>query len=116
MIVEDDKDIRETIAEILHIEGYNKVVTAENGLEALEKLKLLDKPAFIILDIKMPKMDGYEFLTQIEKTGQRGVVHVVVLTAIPKTKKLPTAADESLHKPINVAEFLDLVSRNCIKE
>ena len=60
LIIDDERAIRNTLAEILEHEGY-KIETAENGEEGYEKL-IKTKPDVVLCDIKMPKMDGLEFL------------------------------------------------------
>jgi two-component system chemotaxis response regulator CheY len=61
LIVEDDRSIRGTLAEILADEGY-LVQTAENGQQALEVCRAQLAPDLILLDLQMPVMDGWEFM------------------------------------------------------
>jgi len=63
LIVEDDKDLRETLREALELEGY-AAVSVENGRAALRHLANGAKPCLILLDLMMPVMDGYGFLAQ----------------------------------------------------
>jgi CheY-like chemotaxis protein len=64
LIVDDDLDIREALAEALMGRGFD-VATAANGLEALRVLRSIsDRPSVILLDLMMPIMDGYAFLEQ----------------------------------------------------
>jgi two-component system chemotaxis response regulator CheY len=64
LIVDDDLDIREALAEALMGRGFD-VATAANGLEALRVLRgISDRPSVILLDLMMPIMDGYAFLEQ----------------------------------------------------
>jgi len=64
LIVDDDVDIREILAEMLLERGF-EVATAANGLEALRVLRSMTvRPAVILLDLMMPVMDGYGFLAQ----------------------------------------------------
>ena len=63
LLVDDDRDIREALCEILELEGH-KVSTAENGLAAINYLKKCspdERPCIIILDLAMPVMNGAEF-------------------------------------------------------
>lgn len=80
MVIEDENDIRSSLKEILELEGYD-VLTAENGLEALNILKQSLKPNLILLDMKMPIMNGWEFAEQFNKTYQRSSPIVVVTAA-----------------------------------
>lgn len=60
MIVDDEEEIVSSIKLFLETEGY-EVLTAKNGLEALELLRISKRPNLILLDMKMPVMDGWEF-------------------------------------------------------
>ncbi|RAL21180.1 hybrid sensor histidine kinase/response regulator [Lujinxingia litoralis] len=79
LFVEDDEPTRSLIARVLTKEGW-QVDQAENGLEGLDALgqKL---PDLILLDLMMPKMDGFEFLRQVRKDEVHATIPVVVITA-----------------------------------
>ncbi len=79
MIVEDDAVIREFIAEMLKNAGW-RVFKAENGQIALEQLNN-KKPTLILLDLMMPVMDGFEFLTHLRDNEKWCSIPVVVLTS-----------------------------------
>jgi len=79
MLVEDDVVIREIMANMLTSEGW-RVFKAENGKVALEHLAD-KKPSLILLDLIMPEMDGFEFLTHLQNHEQWNSIPVVVLTA-----------------------------------
>jgi len=65
LVVEDDKDVRESMKDALELEGY-QVKTAKNGLEGLAALKDSEKaPCLILLDILMPAMGGREFMDNL---------------------------------------------------
>jgi CheY-like chemotaxis protein/anti-sigma regulatory factor (Ser/Thr protein kinase) len=81
MVVEDDRVIRELLGEMLKQEGW-RVIKAENGRQALELLET-KKPALILLDLSMPEMDGYEFVTCLQKKEEWRAIPVVVLTSTP---------------------------------
>ena len=68
LIVEDDRAIREPLSVLLRGEGY-RVSLAENGQEALRKLRTEPSPDIIVLDLRMPVMDGWEFRA-IQKQDQ----------------------------------------------
>jgi CheY-like chemotaxis protein len=79
LVVEDDLALRDTLAAVLRFAGYD-VVTAENGLEALE---LLDGhlPVLILLDIAMPVMDGHAFRAEQLLDPGLTAIPIIVLTA-----------------------------------
>jgi signal transduction histidine kinase/DNA-binding response OmpR family regulator len=79
LIVEDDATNREMLARMLQKENLN-VVTAENGSQALERLAI-QRPALILLDLMMPVMDGFEFLSIIRREPQLATIPVIVITA-----------------------------------
>ena len=64
LVVDDDPDMRDALTMILESRDY-EIVTAQNGLEALASLKA-DKPDLMILDLLMPKMDGFAVLKELE--------------------------------------------------
>ncbi|GAB4508766.1 MAG: hypothetical protein OHK0046_02210 [Anaerolineae bacterium] len=79
LVVEDDEDTRFVITRILEREHFT-VRTAENGLVALERVR--EKlPDLILLDLMMPEMDGFQFVTELQKTEQGRSVPVIVVTA-----------------------------------
>src|SRR6266702_1300294 len=79
LIVDDDAGIRTTMTRILEDEGY-EVYSAADGLEALAALDGL-LPALILLDLTMPRMDGWTFVAELERLELRSKIPVIVLTA-----------------------------------
>src|SRR5215471_4078459 len=65
LIVDDDEDIRESVASILRVEGYD-VDVACHGKEALDRLVTAAPPSLILLDLMMPVMDGRTFLQELD--------------------------------------------------
>ena len=106
LIVDDDKNIRRLLTAVLETENYS-VSTAENGEDAL---KVLDQTHIdlIILDIMMPKMDGYAFITLLRE--QNPYMPVLMLTAkqLPEDKHRGFLAgtDDYMTKPIDETELL----------
>jgi CheY-like chemotaxis protein len=109
LVVDDDPDIRDSIAAALEIEGYS-VLMAENGRVALDlllSLKQNDLPRCIMLDLMMPVMTGEEFLKalELECHTQLREIPVVVASANGSllVNKLP--AREILKKPIDINDL-----------
>jgi DNA-binding response OmpR family regulator len=100
LIVDDEPDIRESIGHYLGKRGY-EIITADNGKQAISKL-LTEKPDLIILDMRMPEIDGIECL-RIIKTLERDVI-VIMVTAVTDldTAKhtLELGAADYITKPI----------------
>ncbi len=109
LIVEDDRNLLETLAYNLGMEGYN-VVTATDGEEALE-LARREKPDLIVLDIMLPKLNGFEVCRILRKEMS---VPIMMLTAkseeVDKIVGLEIGADDYMTKPFSLREFLARVS------
>src|SRR5690349_12879639 len=104
LIVEDEADLRESLAELLRLRGYD-VVTVINGREALERLEAGLTPCLIILDLMLPVMNGWEFRRQ-QLTDQRwSEIPTVLLSGInglsQESQRLRTVG--FLAKPIDFA-------------
>lgn len=78
LIVDDNKDFATALQERLEGKGY-EVITACDGPEGLEKA-VAEKPALILLDIKMPQMDGLTFVRRLRKMTPIQKTHVMILT------------------------------------
>ena len=106
LIVDDEKGIREVIKEYSIIEGY-QVLEAENGLEALQILEQNSNIDVIVLDIMMPKMDGYTALKSIRKTYD---IPVIMLSAradeFDKLQSFDMGVDDYVTKPFSPRELM----------
>lgn len=118
LIVEDDANIRQGLAEALAREGYTLVV-AENGVVGLEKYAR-EQPDFVILDIMMPEMDGYSVCREIRKHDEQ--IPIVFLSAkdeeIDRVVGLELGADDYIGKPFGVHEIrarIKTIARRCLK-
>lgn len=80
LVVDDDDDIRATLSELLAADGY-PVATAANGRDALEYLHSHDHPCFVLLDMTMPVMSGWEFLKERTRSAHLQRVPVVLMSA-----------------------------------
>lgn len=83
LLVDDDEDEREMARFVLEAEGH-EVVCAAHGKEALEKLvsEGAKEPALIVLDLRMPVMSGWEFLSIVKSYRRLGAIPVLVVSAI----------------------------------
>lgn len=113
LLIEDDSDVREALAEILLTCGYS-VVEASHGQEALEKLSSLPVPSLVFLDAMMPVMDGPTFFAEFRKNENYRNVPVVLFSAVGHKITLDGLAGR-INKPGNVDEILDLVTKFCSK-
>lgn len=89
LIVEDEKLLNEAYELVLKKEGYD-VSTAFNGAEALDIFEK-HKPDLILLDLRMPKMDGVEFLKQLEAKGKHPGLNVIVFSNYDEQKEIDEA-------------------------
>ena len=111
MVVDDSVSIRHVISRLLEDQGW-KVQTAKDGMDALEKLRE-SRPDLIILDIEMPRMNGYEFLGAIKAQPGYENIPVVILTSRNATKHREKAmalgAKGFVVKPYNDDEFIGVI-------
>jgi two-component system chemotaxis response regulator CheY len=108
LIVEDDKDIRETLQYALELEGYD-VQTAANGSDALHFLKKNHSPQLILLDLMMPIMNGWEFLEAIKTESKLSCIPVIVITAAGEAAARTVDVKAFIKKPIELESLLDTV-------
>ena len=111
LVVDDDDAILRSLRELLESEGYG-VETAHNGREALDKLARMEPPRLILLDLKMPVMDGWQFLSERSQVAASARVPIVLLSGLPFIPNAPGVSD-FLSKPINPSRLLDCVRRFC---
>jgi CheY-like chemotaxis protein len=122
LIVDDDQDIRETLRDLLDDEGY-AVQDAADGAEAMEILLSSPHRLIVLLDLVMPRMNGFDVLSLATDTGQLVARHAfIVLTANKAAADAPEAVDayfatllERYHipvmgKPCDVDELLACVA------
>jgi two-component system chemotaxis response regulator CheY len=108
LIVEDDEQVRDAIAEALMDEGYT-VRIAGNGREALEALRATSqRPRLILLDLMMPVMDGWEFLRERERQPSLAEIPVCAVSA---AETLPDDVEHQIRKPFRLEDLLEVVAR-----
>ncbi len=113
LVVEDDRDIREALGEVLQAEGY-RVLFAADGCEALEEARR-GRPNVIVLDLMMPRMTGWEFRELQQRDASIAKIPVIVCSAADTTERLIDAA-EFVPKPCEVDAVLDAVARHTARE
>ena len=117
LIIEDNDDIRENLAEILELAGY-EAYTAENGKKGVEKAEQI-VPDLILCDIMMPVLDGYGVLSIVNKKPILADIPFVFLTA--KSEKtdfrygMNLGADDYITKPFETNELLSVIEMRLVK-
>jgi len=108
LVIEDHPDQRDLLAIVLQREGY-KVVTAANGVEALEKLES-ENIQIALSDIMMPKMDGFELIKRIRSNPALKSIYLILITARiqegDRVRGLDLGADDYITKPFSFSELL----------
>jgi len=109
--VDDEPNILMSLEFILEMEGY-EVHTARDGEEALEVAERV-RPDLILLDVNMPRKDGYEICRIIREREEMAGTKVIMLTAkgqtLEKKKGLEVGADEYVTKPFSAEELLEKI-------
>lgn len=111
LLIDDDIEIRDNIAEILEMENY-QVITAENGMMGMGRA-IIWEPDLIISDVTMPELNGFEMLKELQKSVKTGQIPFIFLTA-RSDKDYINAGEELgaayLIKPFDGDELLRIVA------
>jgi CheY-like chemotaxis protein len=108
LVVDDERDIRDAIAELLEDEGY-EVQGAADGAEALAKARDFH-PAVVLLDLMMPGMNGWEFRSRQRGDPELSAIPVIVVSALGKVPGVDAAG--YLQKPFELEDLLSAVRRH----
>lgn len=114
LVVDDDQDVQEAIAEVLADQEYRALV-ASNGQEALVQLRAMgEKPCVILLDLTMPVMDGFQFLGAQRADPALRRIPVIVVTAHFEAADVADLGFAALvRKPFTPHSLLDTVNTAC---
>jgi len=112
LLVEDDFDVREALAETLREEGY-AVECANDGVEALTYLRGGGRPGLILLDLMMPRMSGSEFRLLQKKDPMLSQYPVLLLSADGRMREKAVALETAgaIRKPIDLDELIGVIER-----
>jgi CheY-like chemotaxis protein len=117
LVVDDDREIRETIVEILEENGY-EAIGAADGYEALAQLRdPEDRWGLVLLDLMMPNMDGPTFRAEQLRDPVLSLIPVVVVSARNDVEHAATKLQVDAHvtKPLKLAELVSIVQRFCAR-
>jgi CheY-like chemotaxis protein len=110
LVIEDDADTREALRSVLSSEGF-AVHLAKDGSDALRVLRAAaEAPSVILVDLKMPNVDGSDFLDEWRRDPRWAQSRIFMLTAAPHDPRLGRHRDVSvLPKPIQLAKLLSIL-------
>jgi DNA-binding response OmpR family regulator len=112
LVVDDDPVIQKLLAVNFEMEGY-RVVTGSDGAEALDKIAA-ERPAAVVLDVMMPKIDGIEVVRRIKADPATAAIPVLLLSAKAQATDIAAGmdagADAYLTKPFDPVELLEKVA------
>jgi DNA-binding response OmpR family regulator len=105
LIVDDEKGVRDLLHSFLKAAGYQAIM-ASNGEEAIELAKS-ESPNAILLDVKMPGIDGVETCRRLRAEEQTRYIPVIMVTAFGTTEKeaIDAGADDLINKPFNLTDL-----------
>ncbi len=119
LVVDDDPDLVESVSMKLSSENF-RVAKAYDGIEAMDRIKE-ERPALIILDVMMPRKNGYELCDELKSSDEYKDIVVVLLTAVADAVTSTsythmdgktTLADDFIPKPIDLDKLMGIVREN----
>ncbi len=119
LVVDDDPDLVESVSMKLESKNF-RVIKAYDGVEAWDKIKE-DRPDLIILDVMMPRKNGYELCDEIKNDPQYKDIIVILLTAVGDAVTSTSythmdgktnLADDFIPKPIDLNKLMEIVEEN----
>ena len=112
LVVDDEEHIVMILKDSLEFSGF-QVVTAYDGLEALERVSK-DRPDIIILDIGMPKLDGWEVCRRLKGDEKTKAIPIIILTAYAQTsdqrKGAQLGAERFISKPCDLTYLVEEIN------
>jgi two-component system, OmpR family, alkaline phosphatase synthesis response regulator PhoP len=120
LVVDDDPDLVEAVSMKLEAKNF-RVAKAYDGVEAMDRIKE-EKPALVILDVMMPRKNGWDVCEEIKNDDNLKEIAVVLLTAVADSVKTTsythhdgktTLADDYIPKPIDLDELMEIVADHC---
>jgi two-component system alkaline phosphatase synthesis response regulator PhoP len=119
LVVDDDTDLVEMVSMKLESENF-RVAKAYDGVEAIDRIKE-ERPALIILDVMMPRKDGYVLCDELKTSEEYKDIVIILLTAVTEAIKSTnythmggktTLANDFIPKPIDLDKLMEIVKDN----
>jgi CheY-like chemotaxis protein len=115
LLIEDEVDVRQAIAELLVEHGY-EVLAAANGREAIAVLDSGCRPSLILLDLMMPILNGWNVLDVLAGAGDLSAIPLVIMSAFENTARTIRHAQAFLPKPLKLASLLATVEKYAVAD
>lgn len=112
LVVDDDDGVREAMRLVIEDQGYG-VDEASNGREALEHLVGGDAPCLVLLDLMMPVMNGYDFLSALLRSDVVAHPPIVVVSAWRTEAERLSNVAGVMNKPVDLEQLLELLAKHC---
>ena len=109
LIVDDDDDVKQMLAELLVTEGYD-VEVAANGAEAIDMLERADRPCAVILDLLMPGVVGQELIEFLRSDERLAEIPLAIVSGSPH---LAPAGHRVFTKPVPARALLEFIRARC---
>jgi CheY-like chemotaxis protein len=110
LVVDDDRGVRELLTRSLSFEGFD-VMEAANGQDALTQLRTGRRPGVIVLDLRMPVMDGWAFRVAQRADPRIARIPVVILSGADAHRFQEIEAVAALEKPVSLSQLADCLHR-----
>ena len=115
LVVDDDPNLQRLMTKFLKMEGFASI-PANNGREALDYLRSGGDASVILLDLRMPVMDGWTFRKEQRNDPGLAAIPVVVMTGIDGEHMVELGAAAAFHKPVSFLDVVGVVRRLCESE
>jgi two-component system, chemotaxis family, chemotaxis protein CheY len=110
LIVDDDDDVRDALIAVLDMTGFS-TVGARDGIEAIERIETRGRPGLVLLDLRMPRLNGADFLRWVRGDRSLDALPIIILSGDPATSNETPRLDVAgyLRKPVDLDELLEVV-------
>ena len=112
LIVDDDPNLQRLMTKFLKMEGFSSI-PANNGREALDYLRSGGDASVILLDLRMPVMDGWTFRREQRSDPGLAEIPVVLMTGMDGEHMVELGAAAAFHKPVSFPDVVDALRRLC---
>jgi CheY-like chemotaxis protein len=112
LVVDDDPAMRDTIVDVLEDAEY-PVRVARDGREALELLQKGARPCLVLLDLMMPRMNGWDFAQAHAQDPDLSKIPFCIITAVGPGQPMPDGAAAIMRKPLQLDKLLKVVAEHC---